>query len=710
MIWRQNVVTTKTDSDTLAYSEIGDIICNKATAMTITLPTPSSGAWYRIGSINTGVVSIVYDGTTLAQINNEEQCFVNTDGFNWYTFFSGGEDEFHQDQITLYVGYNKMLTGRISTVKDSTTITGVNTLFNTELTVGDYILIGTDLFAGRVRIIDSITSNTSLEITEAATSTLNNQYIQVFRSGDDNNTGNTLSASGALATVQEALNRLKPCFPNNNSFIYIMPGIYDEYATIENFFGAGTLSVQCYFNPGQAYYPKIKGMDVYNCGIKIIVERLNIELSDTYSLISNAQNVFFRYVVTEEEFAGVGFYADSNSNLFLYSCTISNKEKAILAEYNARIVVESCSGEGNEYKYHCTAGSAIVEASNDIDIEGEDYTESGGLIVYSNGSIKPTFEFEGINKTITVGVDKDFQTIQAAINSVKKHIKLDVYINIEIDDGTYEENLVVEGFSGGGELWIYSASGDASSCIIGGDARAKGGEVLFNENSLINLGAWSLTINYLACSCNTTPCVYFEDFRFMSYTDASNTPISVNYSSIEIEGVHILDNCDLVAFAQTGKIKIGGISYAEEKSADKMFRATAGSLIIRTDEGNIPVNDFMYDLETGSCVVESNNSISDPGDAEALPSYRSGVCNIVSEGIETRTLAVPEAVGLRLALCFKTDGGDVTITVASAINQNGDNTILLNSAGDFIELVAVMIGANLAWRVVINDGCTLSTI
>ena len=102
--------------------------------------------------------------------------------------------------------------------------------------------------------------------------------------------------------------------------------------------------------------------------------------------------------------------------------------------------------------------------------------------------------------------------------------------------------------------------------------------------------------------------------------------------------------------------------------------------------------------------------IADPGATGAIPVTDSGTCEIVTAAAETRTLAAPTYVGQVLSLCMKTDGGDCVITVATAINQTGNNTITLNDAGDTILLVGVQNGANKAWRVVVNDGCTLSTV
>ena len=102
--------------------------------------------------------------------------------------------------------------------------------------------------------------------------------------------------------------------------------------------------------------------------------------------------------------------------------------------------------------------------------------------------------------------------------------------------------------------------------------------------------------------------------------------------------------------------------------------------------------------------------VTDPGASGAIPVTNGGSCQIVTAAAETRTLAIPTNVGQVLSLCMKTDGGNCTVTVASAINQTGNNTIQLNDAGDTIILVGVQVGANKAWRVVVNDGCTLSTV
>lgn len=103
--------------------------------------------------------------------------------------------------------------------------------------------------------------------------------------------------------------------------------------------------------------------------------------------------------------------------------------------------------------------------------------------------------------------------------------------------------------------------------------------------------------------------------------------------------------------------------------------------------------------------------LTDPGDAGAIPVGRSGSVAITTTegGGETRTLAIPGKKGITLTISFDVDGGDCVITAAAAINVTGNNTITLDTAGQTIVLVAVQVAGGLVWRVLANDGCSLST-
>lgn len=103
-------------------------------------------------------------------------------------------------------------------------------------------------------------------------------------------------------------------------------------------------------------------------------------------------------------------------------------------------------------------------------------------------------------------------------------------------------------------------------------------------------------------------------------------------------------------------------------------------------------------------------AIADPGDAGAIPVTKSGSVAITTAGAETRTIAIPGLAGITIAISLDVDGGNCVITAAAAINQTGNNTITMDDAGDTIVLTAVQVAGALVWRVLVNDGSTLSTV
>lgn len=102
----------------------------------------------------------------------------------------------------------------------------------------------------------------------------------------------------------------------------------------------------------------------------------------------------------------------------------------------------------------------------------------------------------------------------------------------------------------------------------------------------------------------------------------------------------------------------------------------------------------------------------DPGDAGTIKCTESPqVVGLKSSGAETRTLADPDGPGQILIMSFVTDGGDVTVTADTAINQDGNNTMTWADAGDIQVLVSVEISAGTyAWREIANDGVALTTV
>ena len=105
-----------------------------------------------------------------------------------------------------------------------------------------------------------------------------------------------------------------------------------------------------------------------------------------------------------------------------------------------------------------------------------------------------------------------------------------------------------------------------------------------------------------------------------------------------------------------------------------------------------------------------HEEITDPGDAGAIPVTDSGFCNIVTAGGETRTMAIPAAEGLEITVNMLTDAGDGVLTVASAVNTAGNNTLTFANIGEVCRFLACDLNGTLAWRIVDNDSVALSTV
>jgi hypothetical protein len=87
-------------------------------------------------------------------------------------------------------------------------------------------------------------------------------------------------------------------------------------------------------------------------------------------------------------------------------------------------------------------------------------------------------------------------------------------------------------------------------------------------------------------------------------------------------------------------------------------------------------------------------------DAENIIVDRSPcVVHLKSAGAETRTLKLPTKEGVRVSLHMMTDGGDITVTVASAYNEGGSTTLVFSEVGQFAEFTSYVTSAGVYfWR------------
>lgn len=101
-------------------------------------------------------------------------------------------------------------------------------------------------------------------------------------------------------------------------------------------------------------------------------------------------------------------------------------------------------------------------------------------------------------------------------------------------------------------------------------------------------------------------------------------------------------------------------------------------------------------------------AIVDPGASGAIPVVGGGVVNVVTAGAETRTVADPTSIGQQLLLNADTIVTSATITFAHAFDNTPHTHIEFTAAGQSASFIAVTVAGVKRWRLVANDGGTLS--
>lgn len=113
-----------------------------------------------------------------------------------------------------------------------------------------------------------------------------------------------------------------------------------------------------------------------------------------------------------------------------------------------------------------------------------------------------------------------------------------------------------------------------------------------------------------------------------------------------------------------------------------------------------------YDLYESITVGSSR--LNDPGSGGSIvlePGISHGVMELVSAAAEARTLADPHTSGLELLLLMTTDGGDITVTCTSAVDENGATTLTFDDVGDWVKLVSIEdASGTYAWQIIKEKG------
>lgn len=216
--------------------------------------------------------------------------------------------------------------------------------------------------------------------------------------------------------------------------------------------------------------------------------------------------------------------------------------------------------------------------------------------------------------------------------------------------------------------------------------------------TLLRRGLFKMTLGTAITQANVGDNVFLVDDQTVDVTAQVTNKIFVGIIASYIDSTHAWVDIEPAILQADVATHIADASAAHAASAISI--ADAGNYTTQAT-----VEAALQEIYPKAAVA-----IADPGAAGAIPVTRSGSVAITTAAAETRTIAIPSVAGVTLAITLDVDGGDCVITVASPINQAGNNTITMGDAGDTIVLTAVQVGGAKAWRVVANDTVVLSTV
>lgn len=81
---------------------------------------------------------------------------------------------------------------------------------------------------------------------------------------------------------------------------------------------------------------------------------------------------------------------------------------------------------------------------------------------------------------------------------------------------------------------------------------------------------------------------------------------------------------------------------------------------------------------------------------------------IVTETAEARTIAQPTRAHMVCGAVLDVDGGDCTLTITGGYNADGDTSLTLADAGDFVVLISIEVGTSFYWRILTAEGVNVA--
>lgn len=179
--------------------------------------------------------------------------------------------------------------------------------------------------------------------------------------GSDGNNGLANTAAGAFKTIGKAISMV-PTIVNHTVTINVATGTYTESVRVVGFSGGGAIR----FNPSVAAVSDsyiINDFLAARCSIPVNVYGFKA-VSTTVNAFAAAEsiNVQLYYCKSDSNTtaSGAGGIVANSAKLYAYSCSISNKNMAIVAGQNAGIFSYDNTGSGSNVGLYAGEGGHIA--------------------------------------------------------------------------------------------------------------------------------------------------------------------------------------------------------------------------------------------------------------------------------------------------------------------------------------------------------------
>lgn len=283
-----------------------------------------------------------------------------------------------------------------------------------------------------------------------------NLTVYVATTGSDT-TGDG-SSSKPFKTITYALSLVPKDLNSHIVKIILDDGVYEEDVEI-NRYRNGTIQLSSSKSGRINVACIVKSLLIRDCTSTVIIESINMYESTNQNAITiftsiNVELKYIRSVMSNPENTSI---IAGSSNVRVYNSELSNHGWAIYGLDGCKISSIDNIGTNNTKVVFSTRDGAIITTAGTTPSGTKSANiHSGGIITYPSGAIIGSLQQDITLYVSTSGdditgdgtEDNPYETIQHAIDSIPRNLG-GHWAKILIEDGTYEERVLVSGFHTG---------------------------------------------------------------------------------------------------------------------------------------------------------------------------------------------------------------------------------------------------------------------